>query len=157
MDSIRQYLLTVIAAACVCAVITHLFPVKGSAGTLVKFLCSVFMLVSVISPVKQLRFDGIEDFVSAISVTASDAVVAGETMSQESLSAIIKEQAEAYICDKAVAMNLELEVVVTLSDGSPPTPDTVTLTGKASPYAKSRLSNVIAEDLGISREYQIWT
>lgn len=69
---------------------------------------------------------------------------------------IIKVEAEAYILDKAAAMNVSLEVSVTV-EGDPPVPAAAQLSGEVSPYAKQQLEKILWEDLGISKEYLEWT
>jgi hypothetical protein len=46
---------------------------------------------------------------------------------------------------------------VTLSDELPPVPVEVRLSGDISPYIKTRLQSILEDDLGISKENQIWT
>ena len=67
------------------------------------------------------------------------------------MTEIIKQRTQAYILDKAQALNTVLEVEVTLSDDDIPVPLKVRLKGKISPYAKGRLQATIAEDLGIEK------
>ena len=69
---------------------------------------------------------------------------------------IIKGETEAYILDKAASLGVELEVDVLLEDMYPMAPKTVRLSGSVSPYVRNRLQNIIAEELGISKENQIW-
>ena len=87
----------------------------------------------------------------------TDAVAEGEQQTKTALARLIKQRTCAYILDKAQALNVALEVEVTLSDDDIPVPEAVRLKGKVSPYAKGRLQTIIAEDLGIEKERQTWT
>ena len=78
-------------------------------------------------------------------------------MTKEAIAAGIKSRTQAYILDKAMALELQLQVEVVLSEDEIPVPEEVRLAGKASPYAKARLQQIIKEDLGIDKEHLIWT
>ena len=67
---------------------------------------------------------------------------------------IIKQRTEAYILDRASAMDAQIKVSVSL--GKDGIPKSVRITGRISPMNRSRLTDVIAADLGIPREQQEW-
>lgn len=157
MDGIRQYLLSVTAAAIVCGIITGLLGKKGTQAAIVKMLAGLFLALTVIQPFAKLRITALTDYAHDISVDASSAVDMGTTAAQAALAAGIKAQSEAYILDKADAWDASLSVEVSLSDSIPPTPQKIYLTGQVSPYTKAQLSKIIEDDLGISKENQIWT
>lgn len=154
MDAIRQYLLTVISAAVFCGVLEAI-PVKKSGGeTLRKLACGVFLAATVVAPLTKLHLsDWISDETAwrqdGMAVTA-EAVEAAEAQR----NSIIKSSAEAYILDKAAALEVSLTAEVTI--GADGTPEEVTLSGRASPYAKQVLSNTISADLAIAKEHQQW-
>lgn len=156
MDSIRAYLLSVIAAALICGIINRLLDGKGANGTVTKLITGLFMAFTLISPVLDLRFDAVTDFTAAYTRDADAAVAAGESMTKEALHGIIKSRTEAYILDKAAALNAALTVEVTLSDDDIPTPVAARLTGSIAPYAKTRLQSILEDDLGIDKEHQTW-
>ena len=145
MDGIKTYLLGVMGAAVICGIVIRMIGEKGTQGAMTKLIAGLFLAFTVIRPVANIRLDGLSDFTAAYSA-AGDA-----------LAASIKAQTEAYILDKAAALQVELEVDVTLSDGDIPTPSAVLLSGKVSPYAKARLQKMITDDLGIDKERQTWT
>ena len=55
MDSIRQYLLSITAAAVICAIINALSGKKGTTSAVVKLLSGLFLTLSVISPLLNLE------------------------------------------------------------------------------------------------------
>jgi hypothetical protein len=79
----------------------------------------------------------------------------GTENSREALQSRIIASSEAYILDKAAAYRLNLVVSVALDEQSM-TPIAVEIQGDAAPAAKTALQNVIAQDLGIPPEAQIW-
>ena len=77
-------------------------------------------------------------------------------MAAREINAIIIEQLQAYILDKAADLGAELEVEILMPDDGSGQPQGVVLRGAVSPYAKTRLQQIIAEDLDIAKEKQQW-
>lgn len=156
MENIKTYLLGVVAAAVICGIVTRLMGEKGTQGAMAKLIAGLFLAFTVIRPVANISLDGLSDFTAVYSDAGEQAAAAGEILTKDALTTIIKAQTEAYILDKAAALQVDLEVEVTLSDEDIPTPAAVRLSGKVSPYAKARLQSIITEDLGIGKERQTW-
>ena len=70
-------------------------------------------------------------------------------------AAIITQQTQSYILDKADTLGVCLEVGVELNEEM--VPWRVTMTGEAPPYARQRLEGIIQDDLGIPAERQVWS
>ena len=157
MEEIKTYLMGIVAAAIVCGIVTRLLGDKGTQGAMAKLIAGLFLAFTVIRPVVNIRLDSLTDFTAAYSLDGQQAALKGESLTKEALAASIKAQTEAYILDKAAALHMDLEVLVTVSGEDIPTPTAVRLSGKASPYAKARLQSIITEDLGIDKERQTWT
>ncbi len=155
MEAIKEYLLGVIAAAILCAIVSQLAGKESFLGAAMKLICGVFMLLALISPVMNVRIKPANIF-SDISLQADRITSAAADSTQESIAEIIKEQTQAYILDKASSQGVTLSVDVKLTDGDIPVPIGVTLSGSVSPYAKKILSETIEKDLGIAAEAQVW-
>lgn len=153
MEAIRQYLISVTAAAILCGIVKGLFPEKGTVGVLVRMMAGLFLTATVIAPLTRISIDS--DFAFALEADARAAVAVGENAAAKSLAAGIKARAEAYILDKADSP--DLTVSVTLDTGYPPVPVGVVLRGRISPYGRSLLERIITEDLGIAKEQIVWT
>lgn len=156
MEHIRQYLLSVIAAAILCAAVQAITQKKGASSAIIKLIAGIFLTVTVITPWTKLSFTDITEYAQTFTASAETAVSYGTAVAQEETAAIIKSRSEAYILDKATSLGLTLQVAVTVSDASPPLPESVVLTGKTSPYTKERLAHYIANDLGIPEADQTW-
>lgn len=154
MEGLRGYILSVISAAFVLAILNTLVDKKGSAGMLLRLIGGLFLTFTLISPVIDLDFTGIFDYLEEFSESGSDAAVSGELMAREEYRTIIKDKLEAYILDKAKDLGLDLTVEVTLGDDD--VPEEVIIRGVASPYGKARLQQMITQDLGIAKENQLW-
>lgn len=152
----RKYLLSVICASIITAVLNSLSEKKTSPYAMIRLLCGLFMALTVISPLVSIRLTDYVEYFENFSSDADRLVLSGEVMAQNELRSIIKSKTEAYILDKAVSMDTVLNVEVTLNNDDPPIPCGVTLTGSVSPYSKDVLSRLIASDLGIAKEDQVW-
>lgn len=157
MDTVREYLIGVIAAAVLCGIVTNMLDTKSTVGTAIKLMAGLLMLLAVIRPWVSISFDNILDMADSITANGSSFVADGEMMAQDTYRQSIIERTAAYIVDEAKALNCEVSVEVILSEDSIPVPKQVRLTGEVSPYARQVLTNLLTEDLGIKLEDQIWT
>ena len=157
MENIRDYLIGIMGAAMICGVVTSLLGNKGTIGVVAKLMSGLLMILAVTGPWAGISLDGVFGWASDISVDASDVVASAGISANEAYRKGIKERIVSYVLEKAAHLECDLEVDVILSENAAAQPATITLTGNVSPYAKSVLSTMIAEELGISREEQIWT
>ena len=157
IEHLRNYLISVIAAAMICAIVTRLVGEKGSVGTLTKLVAGLFLSFTLIKPIASLEFSNLMGWTDEYEHNAAGMVADGENLRSKALSELIKQQTEEYILDKAQALDASLEVEVTLTQDEIPIPVKVRLSGKVSPYAKGRLQDIIKQDLGIEKENQVWT
>ena len=157
MDGIRQYLISVVAAAMLCAVAKNLIHSKGTVGTALKMTAGLLMLLAVLKPWTSISLDSLIHWTENITADGSNYVASGKMMADETYRQSIIEQTQAYILDEAKAMDCDLTVEVMLSSDDIPVPAQVRLSGEASPYARQKLANMMEQTLGISREDQIWT
>lgn len=157
MDSIKNYLISVIAAAIISGIATSIVGKKGTVGSVTKLITGLFLIITVISPWKKLPTDALSKLFPDDTAQASDVVAHGEITAKNEMAAIIKSQLEAYILDKASLMDLDIEVQITMSGTQPPTPESVAIKGVVAPYGKQRLEQILCNDLGIAKENQFWT
>ena len=156
MDEIRHYLISVTACAIICGIVTGLSGKNSAHGTIIKLISGLFLALTVISAWVKVQLIDFSDYMDSFSCEASVWAADGESIAYGELSAIIKEQTEAYILDKAISMGLNIEVEVTLDSSNPPIPSAVSINGSISPFSKEKLSRYIADDLGIPEESQLW-
>lgn len=156
MDDLREYLLSVIGAVMICAIITRFVNGSDTLRTLTKLLCGLFIVYTAIKPLPIINLSGISAITSRYSVEAQTSAQLGIDMSSDVLRQSIKEQTQAYILDKAKTLKADLQVEVELSEDDIPVPMRVSIIGKVSPNAKKQLTAMIEKDLGINMEYQRW-
>ena len=156
MDWIRQYIISLIAASMICAVMATWLGNKGVFGVIIKLISGVFMTITLLSPITKLHIPDITFSFSEITADAQTYAQEGYLNASDAVLDIIKEQTEAYILDKATSMELNLQVEVTLSETDPHKPESVVLKGRVSPYAKLQLTQFLMDQLGIAKENQVW-
>lgn len=152
----KEYILTVLVAAILCGCITMFFKDKTGFGRIMKMLCGLFMVITVISPWTKMDFSHLLNYSESLQADGSSIVRDSELKVRKELSAIITEESEAYILDKAKQLGTELQVTISLSDDAYPVPNQIEIQGNVSPYNKSKLSTMIETDLGVPKERQVW-
>ncbi len=156
MESIRQYIVTVCAAAMICGIVRHLAEKKSPAGELIHMLCGIFLTVTAVSPLLKIQIRDISSLIQDFQQEGEMIATQAEQQSVEDRNEIITSAAKAYIMDKAAALNAELEVEIILSEETVAVPCGAILRGNVSPYAKVRLMEILESDLGIAKEAQQW-
>ena len=157
MDGISGYLIRIICAAVIYAVVTHLTNSNKTQAAILKIMSGVFMLLTVLSPLRNLDIDTLTDWELPGSPEAQAAIALGKDGAKTELRKSIKEQLEAYILQEASHYGAELSVEIVLDDGDYPEPESVTVSGNISPYAKRQISAMLETQLGIPKEAQQWT
>lgn len=156
MEAVREYLLSVTAAAVICGMLRSVTGEKGTCAGITKLICGLFLAFTVIRPIAEVEIEDFAMLTADISGEAREAVSMGEDYTRQAISAIIKSETEAYILDKAQAYDAKLQVEVTVSADDTPVPDSVRITGGLSPYARTQLQSIIENELGIPKENQRW-
>lgn len=145
----RAYLMGVLCAAFICSIVSS---VGGAGQGTRKLLCGVFLALSLLHPLGSLDLPelSLDPFLDE----AEEAVENGQTQAQSARNDIITDSLEAYILTKASELDLTVEAEVTLTaDGLP---DSVTLSGLASPSEREQLSGAITAALGLGKEDIRW-
>lgn len=156
MGQLGAYILSVTAAALACAIATKLLGKQGTAASVGKILVGLFLLFCLISPLHQMGLADLPDWPENFAQAGKAAASEGEAISKAALAQVIKTRTEAYIVNKASALQADITVELTLSSDALPVPVSVTISGSISPYAKGQLQRILEEDLGIGKEAQTW-
>jgi hypothetical protein len=154
MEYIREYLISVTAAALLCGILQSLSPQKSSNG-LLKLICGIFLSLTVIRPLADIRLEEIEFLTEQVHADAESAAAEGADYAKQAMIRQIKERTEAYILDKAASFDGHITADV-LVEGDPPVIISCTIQGNLSAYAQTQLRRILEEDLGIPEEDQRW-
>ena len=129
---------------------------KGTHAALLQLIGGLFLTFTVIAPIADVELEEILDDPWDFAVQGSAIAEEGQQYAQDQLHGIIKNRCEAYILDKALALQAQLQVEVMLSQDEIPVPASVRLQGSISPYARNALQQWLQDDIGIPKERQIW-
>lgn len=133
---------------------------EGGAKRVMGILCSVMLIIVIIEPLKGFDYVGYARSLADYRTLESSLAEDGQEMRRRLDRLVIEQHCEAYIMDKAEALGLELESVSVetdmYSDGVW-LPYSAKLNGRGDPAACSVLSEIIAAELGIAPERQMWT
>lgn len=155
MDAIRRYVITLTAAAMLCALVKAITAGRKGQEKILSLVCGIFLLATALGPLGLLRLPDLSDPTAQVQAEAGRMASQAEDETKRQMAAIISEEAASYILDKADALGLQLEVQVELD--AELLPCGVRLQGAASPYARSQLSGQIETELGIPKERQVWS
>ena len=156
VGDIQAYLFGVVAAGMICSIAQIIGPQKGVNRNLIKTLCGTFVLLSFFAPILEISYTDFDGILPDYSASGQTAAEQGESFAREALEAGIKCRTEAYILDKAESYDARLEVEVKIEWKDTPVPVGVVISGNCSPYAKSQLSAMMEQDLGIPPSEQEW-
>lgn len=154
MEGLRTYILSVTAAGILCAVIGRLVG-KGSYGSILKLMCGIVMTAVIIKPVMSVAPINLSRYLNQLDTDAAAVIDTGLQYSREATRDRISRELEAYILDKAGELGLHITVTLALNEREL-FPETATITGPASPHARSAITEILREDLGIPAESLIW-
>lgn len=156
MDEIREYILSVICVAVICALVQHIVPGSGSVQAVTKLVMGILLSIAVLRPFVQLENLNFHTILPTIAEDSQMAIQEGEQAALYAMSGSIKEKLESYILNKANALGMEVQVEITTANEIPPVPESATISGSVSPYSKRQLAEYMRAELGIAEENQIW-
>ena len=155
MEAIRQYILSAATGALLCGIVTA-FCRDSPYKKHVTMLCGLFMTITLLRPLIGIGFPELPDLNAYIS-QAENAVEEGKRISLAAQKAIISQECETYILDKAKELQVDLAVNVTVDkrEGEP-VPVFAEMIGTIQSEIQYQLSRIIETDLGIQKENQLW-
>ena len=157
MSQLAQYLITILSAALAISLIGTVMDNKSPVTATIKLICGIFMLLTALSPMLDLRIPNLSVYADELSAKGQEIADLGITASYNQQKAIITEKATAYVLEKAKSLNLDLSAEIKFSNDGIPIPEKIYLFGSAGPFAKEQMTIFIAENLGISEACQIWS
>ncbi len=138
----KEYLLRLVCGSAACALVRSVWDSR-----VMKLLCGVYLAGLVLSPVVELDWELPEP--ADLQAQAESVVAQGASQAEQARDAGIKARCETYILEEAAALGLSVQAEVTVEQGLP---TAVVLTGTED----DRLSQRIAQNLGIGKEAQTW-
>lgn len=156
--ALRNYLLSMVAAALLAGILLSLTP-EGSVRRTLRFICGLMLLLTVLGPVVKLDVTKLAENLSELRLRAAGQADAAESGNMELMAALIKEQAEAYIWDKAASLGMtpaRVEVEMGTEEGYP-CPRSVLITAVCTAAQRRRLTEQIEQELAVPSSKQEWS
>lgn len=154
MATFQQYILSVVAAASICGILSSLVR-NTSANALVNLVCGLILTLTVIRPIADIDLSVLETWESSFKQDASYYRDLGTEEVKQAISERIKAESEAYVLAEATRLNADISVEILLDEES--IPKLVYLRGNISPSARQQMEAFLETGFAISKENQIWT
>jgi len=153
MSAVREWLTAIVAVSILLSLVQTLIP-EGSIRKIAGFTGGLLLLIVLIRPIPGVDFQQLQLDLSDYEAAVSERQAELQQAEQEDMIQLIESRTGAYISDKAKALGLSVEVRVNTKTGPEgvPIPVSVQLRG---PYSEL-LAVYIEEELGITRERQVW-
>ena len=148
-----EYIAQAVAAALLCGIIVSMTK-HSSGGSIVRMLCGVFMTIVLIQPLAGTNVSFLESILPDITGDAEAIASEGAAAAGDIRREYIKQRVQAYILSRAKTMEADIQANVSLDEDCIPV--SVSIAGRISPLSRSRLTQIIASELGIPKERQEW-
>ncbi len=153
MGALKEWLLSVTAAAILCALAQGLIP-PGPVRRVGRLTAGLVMAAALLAPLASLR--GVEPEQWLESWQPQQEIQGLEEQRDETMKTIIEDECSAYIVDKAAQLGMacQAEVICAPAGEGVFLPQQVTVTGNLTPGQQEQLTQYIQEDLGVPPEQQ---
>lgn len=148
-----RFVLSVISAALICGILQSIVK-EGSCARVLKILCGIFLIITVLKPLKKIEFPDLSQWTASWEKEAEDAVRDGKQVYEKEYASGIQARLQAYILDKAAQLGLSVRVDIALSTDN--IPESVIISGTAGKREREQLETILTRDLGIPKEKQQW-
>lgn len=155
MLNLREYVLSIVSVAIVVAILQRLTG-NTHLSRVVKMVAGMILSIVLLAPLGNASVGAITSYFESVTLDAKNVADYGEDLYNDNLKAIISERCESYILDKANQLGAAISVSVHCDASDIPIPVSVEITGSVSPYIRNTLRHIIAEDMGIPEEMQLW-
>lgn len=157
-EALRGYLMSLIAVALLSGLLLSLAP-GGPARRTLRFVCGLILLLAALGPVAKLDVERLAGNLSELRLRTEERVEETEDGSIDLMSALIKEQTEAYIWDKAASLGIipvRIEVEIGTEEGYP-CPRAVSITAGCTAEQRRKLTELIERELAVPSSEQEWS
>ena len=155
MNAVGTGIISITSGAILCGILKYMYSTT-EARSWADVLCGAYMLLVLLSMFKQIDVQELLPSIASERYDVQKYISNGEQYAQNTVVEIIKENCEAYVMEQANQMDIPVTVEIMISDTDLPAPVGIYISGQVSPYEKAAFGKMLEEDLGISREAQIW-
>lgn len=149
----RSWLLGIVLTSLAVGLARQIAP-QGKEQSMVRLTGGLLLALAILRPLAGQNWERLELDTDSLRLQETQLADAYRKNQQDTLSAIIAEKTEAYICDKAKQLGLSCTAAVTVSpsEGGIPLPVSVAIRGQFS----GELSSWLEEEVGIPAKMQTW-
>ncbi len=158
IQTLAEWVRTMAVGALFCAVVLAVAP-EGGGKRALRLLCGLCMTLLLLRPLARLDPESLAESLSRQRLLESGLKTEVGDIAGEAMRRLIRERTEEYIWTAAAALDIpRLGVRLTLRDGEEyPYPYAAELRGSWSEEQRSRLSRLLAGELGIPETRQTWS
>lgn len=157
MVAVQKYFLTLILTGVFCSVLQSLVPATAFRQA-VSVACGLLLILALVRPILRINLSDVARTISKLEIADFEVQTGLEIDNQSLMAAIIKEQAETYIWDKAEELAfapIDIEIQMK-EDGGYPIPDAAKICGAFTDTQRMQLSRWMEQNLAIPVEDQEW-
>ena len=158
-EGLRSWIIGLAGAAMVTAAAMTVTP-EGKVKKIVSLICGLMTIIALIKPLAGFDYSSFSKYLSQYKNAADTFSVAMVSENENLTRRIIEDKCQAYILDKGKSLGItDLTVTVTAewSEDGYWYPSSASLMTNADSEARSKLSQSIEAELGISSEELIWS
>ena len=153
MDSWKQYIFSIIVTACICGVLTQILS-ESKCKSAMQLVCGTVLAIIILQPLSRVRVDALIPDSFGAENTVDRYIRAGERTAEIARAEYIKTACEAYILNRARALDENLQIQISLNKDL--LPELAEIKGAYGPAEQTELQNILTTEFGIPKENQIW-
>jgi len=157
MGVLRSWLLAVVSVSLLCAVADALMP-PGAVRRVGRLVCGLVLIGAILSPLAELDVDSGQRWLDGYFASVQTREAELEETVNSQMKVIIEGECAAYIVDKAAQLGLDCtaRVECQASEDGLYLPARTEVTGPMTADTQKKLIQIIAEDLGVPAQSQIY-
>lgn len=153
MDGWKQYVFSLIICSLSCGIILQIIS-DPKRKALMHLVCGTVLAVSILRPLSRIDLEDSLRIPVLDQFSADYFLAEGKKTALKAREQNIKGYCEAYILEKAKALDAEITAHVSLDEDL--IPIFVEINGVVGPNIQMQLQNILTTDLGIPKENQKW-
>lgn len=157
MEKVGAWIYSVICCGILLSVVQSMLP-KGVLKQIGMFAGGILLIITMVKPLINLDAEDLAIYISRLTSEQKSDSEQFSAQNEEMLKTFIAEECQAYILESAKELGIFCKVQVICNDVTEgiPVPDQVIILGALRPDEQEALAVLIEEDLGISRDSQIY-
>lgn len=153
MEAWKGYILDILVASITASIFLQILP-DSSKKELLHLLCGILLTVVILMPLSDIRLNDFLDLTQYMPESADYLLEHGTETAEEAKRQYITDRCEAYILDKAKALDAEILPFVQVDETFLPV--YAEIQGELEPQVQKKLEQMLMLDLGITKENQRW-